>query len=300
MSNCSQGLAPIIIVTQNECIFNANDERHFIWTHDNHQPLRKKSKDQDLHVSDLLTLIGRLGNGAACEILKYGGDIWWDGEKLLEQIKTKAIPLFEAEFPGCKSLFLFDHAKTHFKYADDALCMSKMNLANGGKHAKSMRSTYVLDASYEEEGFLLSMVLENGTPKGLKTVLTEQGLWPITGEQFLTQCSTNTPAGNTTPNSKYLKGCNYYAQAVTTSQPHFKAKKGELEKAIESAGHMILLYSAFHCETNFIEYFGGAAKGYTLTASREVAVLQRGINIDSNQTRGKNKIMYWRLQQVIK
>ena len=254
---------PIIIVTQDECTFNANDGRHFIWTHEDHQPLRKKGRRQGLHVSDLVTPIGRLSEGAACEILKCGGDIWWDGEKLLEQIKTKAIPLFEAEFPGCKALFLFDNAKTHCKYADNALRVSKMNLVDGGKHAKQMRTTYVVDIQHPEGGYLQNMVQENGTPKGLKTVLTERGLWPATEGRFLTQCSIKTRAGNTTPNSKCLQGGNCCVRALLASQPDFKAQKGELEEAIEEAGHMVLFYLAFHCEINFIEYFWGAAKRYT-------------------------------------
>ncbi|KAG0633316.1 hypothetical protein HOY80DRAFT_1064291 [Tuber brumale] len=32
----------IIIVTQDECTLNSNDRRHFIWVHEDHQPLRKK------------------------------------------------------------------------------------------------------------------------------------------------------------------------------------------------------------------------------------------------------------------
>jgi len=68
-------LAPVVMVTQDECTFNANDGRHFIWTHEDHQPLRKKGRGQGLHVSDLLTPIGRLGDEAACEILKCGGDV---------------------------------------------------------------------------------------------------------------------------------------------------------------------------------------------------------------------------------
>jgi len=256
-------LAPVVMVPHDECTFNVNDGRHFIWTYEDHQPLRKKGRGQGLHVSDLLTPIGRLEDGAACEIWKCRGDIWWDGEKLLEHIKTKAIPLFQAEFPGCRALVLFDNAKTPSKYADDALRVSKMNLADGGKHAKKMRTTYVLDRSHPQGGYFRSIILEDATPKGLKTVLTERGLWPTSGEHFLTQCCIITPAGNTTPNSRCLKGGTCCARALLASQPDFKALRGELEKAIEAAGHMILFYPAFHCELNFIEYFWGAAKRYT-------------------------------------
>ena len=63
-------LAPVVIVTQDEGTFNANDGRHCIWTHEDHQPLHKKGRGQGPHVSDFVTPIGRLGDGAACEILQ--------------------------------------------------------------------------------------------------------------------------------------------------------------------------------------------------------------------------------------
>jgi len=108
-----------IIGTQNECTFNANDGRHFIWTHD-YQLLGKKGRGQGLHVSKLVIPISRRSKRRACEMWKRGGDIWWDGERLLEQIKMKAIPLFEAKFPGCKALCLPDNANRHCKYSDNA------------------------------------------------------------------------------------------------------------------------------------------------------------------------------------
>jgi len=68
----------------------------------------------------------------------------------LDQIKTNAIVIFEAEFPGCQALFMFDNAKNHIKYADDAFRVFKMNLEDGGKNAKPMRSTFVVDAQYAD------------------------------------------------------------------------------------------------------------------------------------------------------
>ncbi|KAG0633878.1 hypothetical protein HOY80DRAFT_1062201 [Tuber brumale] len=259
----SGDLEAIIMVTQDECTFNSNDGRHFIWVHEDHQPLRKKGRGQGLHVSDFLTHIGRLEDGSACEILKCKGDIWWDGETLLDQVINKAIPAFEAQFPGCKALFLFDNAKNYCKYADDALRVSKMNLADGGKNAKPMRTTYVVDGSQPAGGYYQSMIYDDRTPKGLRTVLQERGLWPINGTRFLTQCSTKTPTGNWTLNPKCLRGGTCCARALLALQPDFKAQKGEIEEAIERAGHLVLFYPAFHCEINFIEYFWEAAKQYT-------------------------------------
>ena len=126
-------IQPLILVTQDECTFNSNDGRHFIWIHPEHQPLRKKGRGQGLHVSDFLTPIGRLGDGDACQIMKCGGDIWWTGDRLLDQVIEKAIPAFEAQFPGSKALFAFDNSRNHCKYANDALRVSEMNLEPGGK-----------------------------------------------------------------------------------------------------------------------------------------------------------------------
>jgi len=73
----------VIIVTHDECTFNANDGQRFIWTQEKHNPIQKKGSGQELHMSELLTPVARLGGGSACEILKCGGDVWWDGAKLL-------------------------------------------------------------------------------------------------------------------------------------------------------------------------------------------------------------------------
>ena len=118
--------------------------------------------------------------------MKCGGDVWWDGAKLLEQVITKAIPAFEEEFPGCQALFMFDNAKSHIKYAEDALRVSEINLEDRGKNANPMRATFVVDITHPKGGWLQSMVREDETPKGLRTGLSECNLWPTTYRRFLT------------------------------------------------------------------------------------------------------------------
>ena len=86
--------------------------------------------------------------------MKCGGDVWWTGDKLLDQVVNKAIPAFEAQFPGCKALFAFDNARNHLKFAEDALRVSEMNLEPGGKTAKLMHSTYVIDINHPQGGYL--------------------------------------------------------------------------------------------------------------------------------------------------
>jgi hypothetical protein len=51
-------------------------------------------------------------------------------------VVNRAIPIFEARFPGAKALFAFDNATSHAAYADNALLARNMNLSSGGKQAK--------------------------------------------------------------------------------------------------------------------------------------------------------------------
>jgi len=53
---------------------------------------------------------------------------------MLNQLTSKAIPAFEKSFPGCQALFAFDNAKSHQRYANDALRTGNINLSPGGKN----------------------------------------------------------------------------------------------------------------------------------------------------------------------
>ena len=46
-------LQPLIMVTHDECTFNSNDGKQFVWTDENHNPMRKKGRGQGPHVSEL-------------------------------------------------------------------------------------------------------------------------------------------------------------------------------------------------------------------------------------------------------
>lgn len=75
-------------------------------------------------------------------MLKCGGDVWWTGDLLLQQLKEKAIPAFEIAFPGCQGLWAFENAKIHQKYAPDALQVGNLNLTGGWKNTVPMRDGY--------------------------------------------------------------------------------------------------------------------------------------------------------------
>ena len=142
----------------------------------------------------------------------------------------KAIPAFEAQFPGCKALFVFDNARNHLKFAENALRVSEMNLEPGGKNAKQMRDIYVMDVNHPEGGFIQSMILPDGRPKGFKIVLTECGLWPADGRQFLAQCSVKSSTRKSSkPNPRCLDGGHCCARALLALQPDFCGQKSQLE-----------------------------------------------------------------------
>lgn len=257
----ASNIRPMVLVTHDECTFNSNDGRHYIWINEEHTPLHKKGRGQGLHVSDFLTPIARLGDGRVCTILKCGGTIWWNGETMLEQITSKAIPEFEKAYPGCQALFAFDNAKNHQKFADDALRASEMNLGSGGKNAKIMRDGF----NNQDNGTHIKgpqrMTLPDGTPKGLKIVLMERGLWP-SNRRLLTQCSVKSGTGKSKLKKECLNGGTCCARALMANEPDFACQKSEIQETIEALGHCVIFYPKYHCELNFIEYFWGTAKQY--------------------------------------
>ena len=139
-----------------------------------------------------------------------------------------------------------------------------MNLEPGGINKRVMRNTFVTDPREPGGGYIQSMKLPSGNPKGLRLVLTERGLWPNNQLNFRAQCSIPTKSGKGYKlNPICLQGGNCCACALLAAQPDFQAQKSQLQEAIERAGHLVVFYPPFHCEINFIEYYWGAAKQYT-------------------------------------
>ena len=101
---------------------------------------------------------------------------------MVNQVVERAIPIFEARFPGCQALFAFDNASSHAAFSPDALIAKHMNLSPGGKQSK-MCSTYFGEGIQQEMVFPLNYHIPKlrGQPKGLKQVLTERELWPDGG-----------------------------------------------------------------------------------------------------------------------
>ncbi|PKK56901.1 hypothetical protein RhiirC2_799081, partial [Rhizophagus irregularis] len=234
-----------IFVTHDETTFQSNDGQKSGWRPKNEQPLRKKGQDRSIHVSDFLTdTIGRLKLNEddiddtipheARVIINPGKnfDGWWNIDQLIDQIKTRTIPIFEKIHPGMIAVFAFDNSSSHAKLADDTLNAANMNLNPGGKQP-IMRDTIF-------NGQIQSMVFPNdypdknlrGKPKGMKLILQECGLWDSGLKGF---------CGNKEASVENPRCC---ARHVLATQEDFLNQKPILQ------------------ELNYIEMYWGAAKRY--------------------------------------
>jgi len=173
LPNLAKGEKEHILVTHDECIFYSNDGQRGIWAKNGELPLRKKGNGKSIMVSEFLTEVdGRLKlkptdieqyptiPAEAREYLEPGKDRegYWTAENVLEQIKTKAIPIFEILYPNCIGVFAFDNSSNHAIFAKDALISKRMNLNPGGLQPK-MHDTY-----WGPDNKLQSMVFSNNHP----------------------------------------------------------------------------------------------------------------------------------------
>jgi hypothetical protein len=99
---------------------------------DGEMPLRKKGNGRSIMVSEfLLEACGRLQLSeeekrihpnvpveARCYLTPgRNQEGYWTVEDLLNQIKNKAIPIFETKFPDAIAVFAFDNSTNHTAYA---------------------------------------------------------------------------------------------------------------------------------------------------------------------------------------
>jgi hypothetical protein len=97
-------------------------------------------------------------------------DPYWDCEQLIEQVRKKAIPVFEEAHPGCQALFIFDQSSAHAALPPDALKAFEMNKSNGGKQRRQLEKDTVIPDSnpYPQfRGKVQKMTTENGKQKGV-------------------------------------------------------------------------------------------------------------------------------------
>ncbi|KXN89679.1 hypothetical protein AN958_05341 [Leucoagaricus sp. SymC.cos] len=181
------GEKEIIPLWQDETCCQANEHASSAWLHEDQQPLRKKSRGQLIHFSDLIEqvsgwLIVKNENGtvikSARKIIFPGsnGDPWWDCQQLIEQVRTQAIPIFEEAHPGCQAVFFFDQSSAHAALPPDALKAFETNKGNGRKQRRQRNTVIPMSNPYpEHRGKTQKMMTDDGLPKGLQQTLEERG-----------------------------------------------------------------------------------------------------------------------------
>ena len=212
----------------------------------------KKSRGRIIHPSEFiepengrLVLLGEDGKviKEARQIIYPGsnGDTWWDCEQLIEQVKKKAIPVFDEAHPGCQALFIFDQSSAHAALPPDALKAFEMNKSNGGAQRRQ-KDTIIPNSNPfpEYRRRVQKMTTENSEQKGLQQTLEERG---FDIKKLRAKCSPVCPFEND----------NCCMARLLSKQEDFTNQISMLETVIQEAGHECIFLPKFHCELNPIE-----------------------------------------------
>ena len=158
---------------------------------------------------------------------------------MVDHTVNAAIPIFNAAFPSCQAMFLFDNASSHSSYVADALRAENMNLPPDSK--QGMLWEGFMHGKGQPQSMSFPLDFHNlelaGKPKGIKRVLKERGLWP--GRGSVLEC----------PTTQKRLGCNSeggcYARQVLGAEKDFRDQKGRLQEEVEELGHHVLFYPKF-------------------------------------------------------
>lgn len=196
-----------------ESTVHANERPKYAWLPDNMNELRKKGRGRLIHNSDWIVedrstgrltispqdiqqvqseygLVPKFTDAAIVTYPGANGDKWWDCSQLIEQVKTRAIPIFNYLFPDAQGVFVFDFSSAHESYGPHALRVSNINFLPGGKKLP-LRDTFMpMDdprIPLELQGRPQSLVYPQDHPtqtlagktKGVRCVLQERGLWEL-------------------------------------------------------------------------------------------------------------------------
>jgi len=170
------------------------------------------------------------------------------------KLKNRIIPEFERlHSPEYQALIMVDNSQGHAAYPADALLVTRMNFNPSGAQTR-LRNGWFTDATGQQQE--QSMIFSPDhpkfpdQPKGMKQVLTEQGLYRA-GLKMICKKPDCDPDATTC--------C---ALCILSQQPDFREQKSLVQEVIEAAGHICIFLPKFYCELNFIEFFWGAMKKY--------------------------------------
>ena len=191
-------------------------------------------------------------------------DGYFDNKDLLQQT-DRAIDIFKSKMKGfATGLWLFDNAPSHQKQPANGLSARKMpknphkswtQVSKNGPTMCNTTFTAFHPPLLNPETIHQNLYYEDDHPtmpnwfKGMANI--SERTRPLSCQRLKMP---NVKASNA------LKVTQYVAAAVRFLQPDFARQKSALEELITSRGHICDFYLKYHCETNFIEMYWGAAK----------------------------------------
>ncbi|CAB5393748.1 unnamed protein product [Rhizophagus irregularis] len=130
-------------------------------------------------------------------------------EKYVKDIVNRAILIFEKTYSSAIAVFAFDNSSSHRKYADNALNANHMNLNPSEKQAKLCNM--IFNEQIQHMNFSDNYHDKNLRKKlkGMKIILEERGLWPLTG--LKAYCG----------NNEYNVNSQCCARYILSNQPDF-------------------------------------------------------------------------------
>ena len=145
-------------------------------------------------------------------------DGWWTNKDVVNQVKERAIPIFERTHPEKITLFMFDNSCNHNAFADDILVVSRMNIKDGGKQPL-LCNDRMPDGSPHVIIFMdVDSIVK---PKSIRRVLEERGLWIPDLKKKCNACTQHNP------NLIRLDCC---ATRILSAQPDFASQKIHLQE----------------------------------------------------------------------
>jgi hypothetical protein len=248
---------PVLYLYEDESICHTNQSENQFWGETGETPvLKPKTEGKGIMVADFVLSIGkfvefltdddwkraeRIRPGIARDAavyFEYGKDKgYYTSDDFLPHVEI-ALWIFHFSFPTIRLIGFFDQSGVHWRYADDALNASRLNLRKPGKAL--LRDTSFVDkhgrrvqqklAYFDEEE-------QEEMSKTLQQVLEERGLW----------------VDGTSKDE---------AVALLQIQPDFASEECLLQKLFQSYGDICRPLPVCHPELDYLELVWAAQKAF--------------------------------------
>jgi hypothetical protein len=259
-----RGSRPVIYMYEDESIFHTNQSQNQFWGETGATPvLKPKTEGRGIMVADFVLSIGKFvefmteDDWRRAELIRPGvkqnASVCWEYGKDREGYYTSddflphvelALWIFHFSFPTIQLIGFFDQSGVHWRYGDDSLNASRLNLRKPGKvllHDTTFTS--VGGQSVKQKLTYFDDDEQEVLSKTLTQILDERGLW----EDGMQKDD---------------------AVALLQSQPDFANEKCLLEKLFESYGDVCRPLPVCHPELDYLELIWAAEKSFVRKQGR--------------------------------